>query len=90
MNITPNPNISSYYQGSLVNVSYEKIVEVLGEPNVDDDPDKVTYSWGYDVDGEPVAIWDYKGHRWSYYGKHEVLKKLFGEMSVSYNLNQGN
>jgi len=89
MNITPNLEIASFCQGSL-NVSYERIVEVLGEPNVDDDPDKVTYSWGYNVDGEPVAIWDYKGHRWSYCGKHEVLKKLFGDMAVSYNLDQDN
>lgn len=82
MNIQPATNIASCRQGSLTNVSYEKIVEVLGEPNMDDDPDKVRYSWGYTVDGQEVAIWDYKGSRWSYYGDHALLKRLFGEEAV--------
>ena len=84
MNIQPATNIASCRQGSLTNVSYDKIVEVLGEPNVSDDPDKVTYSWAYTVDGQEVAIWDYKGCRWSYYGDTEALKKLFGAENVTH------
>jgi len=54
MQVTPNLNISSYKQGHL-EVSFERICQVLGKPNRDDDWGKVQYSWGYNVDGEPVA-----------------------------------
>jgi hypothetical protein len=59
-------------QTSLKDVSYERICEVLGfKPNVRDDPDKVKYSWGFTIDGEPAGIWDYKGshkfNSWSVY-----------------------
>jgi hypothetical protein len=55
---------------NLENVTYEQICKVLGfAPNVEDDPDKVKYSWGFTIDGEPAGIWDYYGsssiNRWS-------------------------
>lgn len=77
MKIEPTSSIASCRQGSL-DVSYETIVSVLGEPNASDDPDKVTYSWAYLVDGHEVAIWDYKGSRWSYYAPHHIMDQLFG------------
>lgn len=85
MNIIPNDTICGYRQGGISDkVTYETIVERLGPPNVDDDPVKVTCSWGYTVDGKDVAIWDYKGSRWSYYGDTKTLKKLFGAENVTH------
>ncbi len=81
MQIVPASISETYKQGHL-NVTYERICEVLGQPNFDDDYDKVRYSWRYSVDGSPVAIWDYKGVRWSYYGSREMMVKLFGEEAV--------
>ncbi len=83
MEITPNTHISSYKQGHL-DTTYEHICTVLGKPNREDDYGKVEYSWGYNVDGEPIAIWDYKGVRWSYYGSRETMVKLFGEKAVQH------
>ena len=78
MKIEPSTNAGSHCQGSL-NVSYDRIVEVLGEPNTEDDDSKVTHFWSYTVDGQEVAIWDYKGARWSYYGDRALLERLFGK-----------
>lgn len=55
----------------------EAIVAVLGEPNIKDDPYKVTMSWGFVIDGEPCGIWDYKGYRWSTYGPIQKIHALF-------------
>lgn len=71
-NIVPTNEPGACREATLENVSYERIVEVLGfKPNIDDDPDKVENSWGFTIDGEPAGIWDYKGsHRfnsWSVY-----------------------
>ena len=62
MKIIPTTRFfDSYKQGS-IHATKEQIVEVLGfEPNVEDDPDKVVNSWGFTLDGEVAAIWDYKG-----------------------------
>lgn len=63
--------------------SVEDITAVLGEPNVEDDPDKVTASWGFSAYDEitkkyvPCGIWDYKGDRWSVYGPMWVFQTLF-------------
>ena len=81
MNIEPATNIASHRQGTL-DVSYERIVEVLGEPNLNDDPDTVTHSWGYRVNGQEVAIWDYHGVQWSYYGDYDLLDYLFGRENI--------
>lgn len=70
--IVPIDEPGAHKHGTLSNVSYDEIVKVLGfEPNVDDDPYKVKYSWGFTIDGEPAGIWDWKGshvfNSWSVY-----------------------
>ena len=62
MKIEPTTKfIASHKQGS-IHASKEQIVKVLGfEPNVDDDAGKVVNSWGFTIDGEDAAIWDWKG-----------------------------
>lgn len=85
MNIVPDSRVGSYRQGTLAaTVSAGRIREVLGfGPNVQDDPDKVTMSWGFRVDGVECAIWDYKGSAfWSFYGPAAVFKALFGAENV--------
>ena len=73
----------SYVQSSLnfhldPDVTEKEIKSVLGfKPNVKDDPDKVTASWGFTVDGVDCAIWDYKSWRWSCFGPREIFEKLF-------------
>ena len=85
--ITPNNQIMSYKQGSLINLTKAQIQRALGfAPNVQDDEDKVAYSWGFDVDGNPCAIWDYKGshrfNRWSYYDPAGVLPAIFDRSNI--------
>ena len=83
--IYPCTTVGSHKTGSLpCDMSPENISEVLGfEPNIDDDPDKVVYSWGaHVVDQETnesydIAVWDYKGSRWSTYGNPDVLERIF-------------
>lgn len=81
--IVPVENAGSHRTGTLRVVSKESITKALGfEPNVDDDPDKVTASWSFTVDGERCAVWDYKGSfefgQASTYGPHDALRKVFG------------
>jgi len=83
--ITPNDQILSSKTGSLPSdMTVDQISERLGfEPNFQDDPDKVEYSWGasvYDtVTGEwyDIAIWDYHGARWSTYGDQDIIEQVF-------------
>jgi hypothetical protein len=83
--ITPKGDVMSHRTGSLPSgVTVEQISERLGfEPNFQDDPDKVEYSWGatvYDtVTGESydIAIWDYYGARWSTYGDQDIIEQVF-------------
>jgi len=73
-------NISGKYRtgGLCSSVTPEEIAEALGfEANVDDDPDKVTQSWGFQCMGMDCGIWDYKGNRWSTYGPAIVFEFLF-------------
>lgn len=74
---------STYRTGGLIDLPKEKIVQVLGfAPNVEDDPFKVVNSWAFMVNGEPAAIWDYKGshkrNAWSVYDPSGVVVGLFG------------
>ena len=83
MNIVPVDRPGSYRTGTLSGLTAEDIEQVLGfKANVEDDPDKVKYSWGFNVDGKFVGIWDYKGsHKyktWSTYDPDGILKSLFG------------
>ena len=61
--ITPiNEWFSTYRTGTIEGLSVLEIAKKLGfEANVDDDPDKVKYSWAFEIDGKKAAIWDYKG-----------------------------
>ena len=44
-----------------IHVSYAKLVEQLGEPNIEDDPYKVDASWGVEhEDGRKLCVWNYK------------------------------
>lgn len=78
MNILMDSNVGGPRTGGLPDtLTVQQIVAVLGEPNVQDDPYKVTHSWGFTIDGEPAAIWDYKGSRWSTYGPNAKIRQLF-------------
>jgi len=78
----------TYKTGELVDVTVTDMVELLGDPNSKDDPDKVKngYSWRLFVDENPVGIWDWKGSSdqdtWSFYGHPADVAKLFGEDHV--------
>ena len=82
-NIVMVDRSGSHKTGTLYNVSKRHIVDVLGEANVDDDPSKVRYSWGFEVDGVFCAIWDWKGSGdqmiWSTFGPQDVIQSLFNQ-----------
>jgi hypothetical protein len=82
MNIMPISAVGPYRTGSIKGYSAKKISEILGfEPNVQDDPDKVSHSWGFLADGRQCGIWSYKGSEmaliFSTYGPQEVFDQLF-------------
>ena len=79
MKIVPFNQPGAYCMGNIdEGYTVKEINKILGfEPNVQDDPDKVKYSWGFKVDGQPCGIWDYKGSRWSTYGPKIVFSILF-------------
>jgi hypothetical protein len=76
----------SYKVGTLTNVSVTDMVALLGPANHGDDLDKVSHSWRFYVDDEPINVWDWKGScfmdRWSFYGHPATIAKLFGENNV--------
>jgi len=76
----------AYKTGELVDVSLSDIQGLLGEPNSNDDPDKVKYAWRFYVDDNPVNIWDWKGSSdkdsWSFYGHPTDVAKIFGDDHV--------
>jgi len=59
----------------------EEIEAVLGPANCADDPSKVKYSWGFEVDGVRCGIWDYyqsyKHDTWSVFGPREIVEQVF-------------
>ena len=62
MNIVPVDRAGPSRTSTLDLATPADIEKVLGfPPNIEDDPDKVKYSWGFEVDGKFAAIWDYKG-----------------------------
>jgi hypothetical protein len=73
---------SSHKMGHLVGLTKNEIVEKLGEPNMQDDPDKVRFSWGFTVNGEKCAVWDWNGSsdagEWSFFGDFSALELVFG------------
>jgi len=76
----------SYKVGTIVNVSVSDMVALLGPANYGDDPDKVSHSWRFYVDDQPINVWDWKGScfmdSWSFYGHPATIAKLFGEDNV--------
>lgn len=82
--IAPVDRAGDSRTGSLSSeLSVEDINTILGfPPNVQDDPDKVKYSWGFTIDGVRCGIWDYRGGRWSTFGPREAFVKVFGEDKV--------
>ena len=73
MRIEPTDFVDgSYRTGGLQCLTAADITLALGfAPSVEDDPDKVIFFWAFEIDGEPAAIWDYKGshldREWSLY-----------------------
>ena len=76
-----------------VDIPYPRLLEKLGEPNIEDDPYKVDASWGVQhEDGRKLFIWNdkngpaYTGEgtieqitHWSFDGDETLLNELFGE-----------
>jgi len=93
LNIIPVAEPGYSKTGELVNLTKQQIEGVLGfAPNVEDDPHKVTASWGFMLNPEPgknvpkCGIWDYRGSGqlgvWSTYGPRAVFVAIFGEKYV--------
>ena len=79
---------SSHRTGGLERLHVDDITKILGfAPNVEDDPDKVTFSWRCYVDGSPFAVWDYKGShhakRWSVYDPEHKVMDVFPVDNIS-------
>lgn len=89
VNLVKDPMIGSHKTGSISRIDYDDIVTVLGLPNVQDDFDKVRWSWGFRVlpENTPMAIWDWKGssnmQEWSIYGDPKLWAKLFPTAKIS-------
>jgi len=86
MNIMPVNITGPYRTGTIRGYSADEIENILGfPPNVEDDPDKVSHSWGFLADGLNCGIWSYKGSEmakiFSTYGPQYVFDTLFPERS---------
>lgn len=87
MQIAAINKAGSHRTGGLAGLTIEQINDKLGfQPNIADDPEKVTASWGFAAtDDQSIThecgIWDYKGsaraRRFSTYGPKEVFDNLF-------------
>lgn len=82
MKIIPIPESGDCRTGTLSDVTVQDINKVLGfTPNVQDDPCKVEFSWGFTADGIRCGIWDYKGsaafRSFSTFGPRKVFESLF-------------
>lgn len=79
MNILPYDEAGAHRTGNIDSgYTVKEINKILGfKPNIQDDPTRVKYSWGFTVDGQPCGIWDYRGSRWSVFGPQEVFDRLF-------------
>ncbi len=54
--IIPVPHVGPCKTGALTGISHDEICKVLGfKPNCQDDTDKVRYSWGFEINGEPFG-----------------------------------
>lgn len=80
--IIPFPKAGRYREHSLSGLTAEAVEALLGfPPNVEDDPDKVSHSWGFAVNGEHCGVWSYRGSEklgvWSAFGPAEQLRAIF-------------
>jgi hypothetical protein len=80
--IIPNPVAGACKTGELNDITIAEITKILGfAPNVDDDPCKVTVSWGFTENGHACGIWDWKGSaeigQFSTFGPDYVFRALF-------------
>ena len=84
----PHKIVRQKSQGSLTcklpsTLPIARIIAVLGQPldacDVGDNI-KTIYEWSVTVDGHPLAIWDYKGFRWSCYDPDSIVWDLFPEL----------
>jgi len=88
-NIVKDDSIRSSKTATLSGVTYDDLVVTLGEPNVEDDPAKVRWSWGFRMNPSmsPMAIWDWKGsadhNSWSIYGNSYRWSELFPEATIT-------
>lgn len=83
MKIFPDPTAGGHRTGTLTGITKKEIDLTLGfTPNVDDDSEKVKYSWGFVVDDHQCGVWDYYGSwrekEFSTYGPHATLTAVFG------------
>ena len=77
-------DVGSHRQHSISGLSVEEIAALIGFPaNVEDDPNKVKFSWGFTVNGKACAVWDWKGSHhlkeFSAYGPVAELRLVFGD-----------
>jgi len=82
--ITPSNRGGPHKTGTVKGPTATEITQILGfAPNIDDDPDKVRYSWAFEVEFEDGsfeygAIWDWKGsgawQEWSTYGSPDMFR----------------
>ena len=80
--VVPVEFYGKYKTASIVGLSRDQITQRLGfPPNLQDDPEKVAHAWGFEVDGQRCAIWDWKGshrlHAHSAFGPREALARVF-------------
>jgi hypothetical protein len=87
MTILPVTIPGPHRTGEIVGYTVAEINQILGfRPNVDDDPDKVCYSWGFLADGIQCGVWSYRNsHRigcFSTSGPAEVFDNLFPKKAI--------
>lgn len=85
--IEPINEVGPFKTGNLCDLSREQIQNALGfPPNIRDDPFRIRWSWGFTVNGERCAIWDYKlsadDRVWSTFGPAWCFKLLFDKSHV--------
>ena len=75
-------------QHNSTQVTLHNLISIIGEPNMADDPDKVTASWQVTIDDEPCACWDYKGSFRSGFvstwGSHDKWRELAEKHGFKY------
>jgi hypothetical protein len=82
MLIAPSPVFASgeYRSGTLIGLDPADVEARLGfAANREDDPGKVSHSWGFLVDGVFCAVWTYRGGpTLSTFGPAAALRSVFG------------